>query len=157
MMGGVSPETCWASYKYEIKFWYTVASCWIFFVNYTMMHGSTNIKHTYNRSCIQCLHADALGFNATQYMNCVTGSETVAWQKIPYSYWFQKHVVSAPCLSTEGLLRFYFSWTFLTAYSTEKMESNTNKASQKCALLIYDEAGNSNKLPLLAFLPLLTA
>ena len=22
----------------------TVASCWIFFVNYTMMHGSTNIK-----------------------------------------------------------------------------------------------------------------
>ena len=46
MMGGVSPETRWASYKYEIKFWYTVASCWIFFVSYTMMHGSTNIKFT---------------------------------------------------------------------------------------------------------------
>ena len=31
MMGGVSPETCRASYKYEIiKFWYIVASCWIF-------------------------------------------------------------------------------------------------------------------------------
>jgi hypothetical protein len=31
MMGGVLPETCWASYKYEImKFWYIVASCWIF-------------------------------------------------------------------------------------------------------------------------------
>jgi len=31
MMGGVSPETCWASYKCGIiKFWYTVASCWIF-------------------------------------------------------------------------------------------------------------------------------
>jgi hypothetical protein len=29
MMAGVSPETCWASYKYEIKFWYTVASCCI--------------------------------------------------------------------------------------------------------------------------------
>jgi len=43
MMGGVSPETCWASYKYEIKFWYTVAFCWIFFVNYTKMHGSTNV------------------------------------------------------------------------------------------------------------------
>jgi hypothetical protein len=28
MMGGVSPETCWASYKYGIiKFWYMVASC----------------------------------------------------------------------------------------------------------------------------------
>ena len=31
MMGGVSPKTCWASYEYGIiKFWYTVASCWIF-------------------------------------------------------------------------------------------------------------------------------
>jgi hypothetical protein len=31
MMGGVSPETCWASYRYGIiKFWYIVASCWIF-------------------------------------------------------------------------------------------------------------------------------
>jgi hypothetical protein len=31
MMGGVSPETCWASYKYGIiKFRYIVASCWIF-------------------------------------------------------------------------------------------------------------------------------
>ena len=31
MLGGVSPETCWASNKYEIiKFWYIVASCWIF-------------------------------------------------------------------------------------------------------------------------------
>jgi len=48
-MGGVSPETCWASYKYEIKFWYTVASCWIFYVNCTMMHGSTNIKWLINR------------------------------------------------------------------------------------------------------------
>ena len=33
MIGGMSPETCWASYKYEIKFWYNVASCWTFFVN----------------------------------------------------------------------------------------------------------------------------
>jgi len=31
MMGGVSPETCWASYKYGIiKCWYIVAYCWIF-------------------------------------------------------------------------------------------------------------------------------
>ena len=31
MMRGVSPETCWAPYKYGIiKFWYIVASCWIF-------------------------------------------------------------------------------------------------------------------------------
>jgi len=31
MMGSVSSEKCWASYKYGIiKFWYTVASCGIF-------------------------------------------------------------------------------------------------------------------------------
>jgi len=31
MMGGVSSETCWASYKYGIiKCWYIVASFWIF-------------------------------------------------------------------------------------------------------------------------------
>jgi len=31
MMGDVSLETCWASYKYGIiKVWYIVASCWIF-------------------------------------------------------------------------------------------------------------------------------
>jgi len=29
----------------ELKiFCYTVVSCWIFFVNYSMMHGSMNIK-----------------------------------------------------------------------------------------------------------------
>jgi len=34
MMGDVSPETCWALYKYEIiTFWYIVASCWNFFMN----------------------------------------------------------------------------------------------------------------------------
>jgi len=31
MTDGVSPETCWASYRYRIiKFWYIVASCLIF-------------------------------------------------------------------------------------------------------------------------------
>jgi hypothetical protein len=30
MMIGMSPEKCWALYKYGvIKFWYIVASCWI--------------------------------------------------------------------------------------------------------------------------------
>jgi len=42
MMGSVSPETCWASYKYEIKFWYTVGSCWIFNVNYTLSSNYTS-------------------------------------------------------------------------------------------------------------------
>jgi hypothetical protein len=40
MMGGVSPETCWVSYKYGIiKFWYIVASCWIFYFESYMWFG----------------------------------------------------------------------------------------------------------------------
>jgi hypothetical protein len=43
MMGGVSPETCWASYKYEIiKFWYTVASCWIFLYELKLLYKAIN-------------------------------------------------------------------------------------------------------------------
>jgi hypothetical protein len=49
------PKTCWASYKYEIKFWYTVPSCWIFFVNYTMMHTSTNIKYVDFMFFVPCI------------------------------------------------------------------------------------------------------
>ena len=39
MMGGVSPDTCWPSYKYGIiKSWYIVASCWIFFMNWPIIN-----------------------------------------------------------------------------------------------------------------------
>jgi len=39
MMDGVSPETCWALYKYGvIKFWYIVASCWIFLYELHSFH-----------------------------------------------------------------------------------------------------------------------
>jgi hypothetical protein len=41
MMGGVSPETCWASYKHGIIHCLLDFSLW----NCTMMHGSTNIKY----------------------------------------------------------------------------------------------------------------
>jgi hypothetical protein len=43
MMGGVSPETCWVSYKYGIinfvTFLHLVGS---FCMNFTILHGSTN-------------------------------------------------------------------------------------------------------------------
>ena len=44
MMGIASPETCWASWKYGIiKFWYIVASCWIFL--YELNHGNRNAEN----------------------------------------------------------------------------------------------------------------
>ena len=46
MMGGVSPETCWASYKYGIINFDTLLHLVGFFLckNCTVMHGSTNVK-----------------------------------------------------------------------------------------------------------------
>jgi len=45
MMGCVSPETCSASYKYGIiKFWYIVASCWIFLYELHFLKLYTNLS-----------------------------------------------------------------------------------------------------------------
>jgi len=45
MMGSVSPETCWALCNYGIiKFDTLLHLVGFFFMNFTMMHGSTNIK-----------------------------------------------------------------------------------------------------------------
>ena len=50
MMGGVLPETCWASYKYGIiKLWYILHPVGFFFMDFTMMHGSTNIKFIFTQ------------------------------------------------------------------------------------------------------------
>jgi len=38
-------ETCWAfNERWNNKFYYKVASCWLFLQSHTMMHGSMNIK-----------------------------------------------------------------------------------------------------------------
>jgi len=45
MMSGVPLETCWAfNERWNNKFCYKAASCWLFLLNHTTMHGSVNIK-----------------------------------------------------------------------------------------------------------------
>ena len=45
MMSGVPLETCWAfNERWNNKFCYKVASCWLFLLNHTTVHGSMNIK-----------------------------------------------------------------------------------------------------------------
>jgi hypothetical protein len=45
MMSGVPLETCWTfNERWNNKFCYKVASCWLFLLNHTTMHGSINIK-----------------------------------------------------------------------------------------------------------------
>jgi hypothetical protein len=46
MMSGVPLETCWAFNKlWNNKFYYKVASCWLFLLIHTTMHGAMNIKY----------------------------------------------------------------------------------------------------------------
>jgi len=45
MMSGVPLETCWAfNERWNNKFYYKVASCWLFLLSHTAMHGSININ-----------------------------------------------------------------------------------------------------------------
>jgi len=45
MMSGVPLKTCWAFNKrWNNKFYYKVASCLLFLLIHTTMHGSMNIK-----------------------------------------------------------------------------------------------------------------
>jgi len=56
MMGGVSPETCWASFKYEIiKFWYIVASCLNFFYELYYPRISSKSRHFTEGINLWCL------------------------------------------------------------------------------------------------------
>jgi hypothetical protein len=45
MMSSIPLETCWAfNERWNNKFCYKVASCWLFILIHTAMHGSINIK-----------------------------------------------------------------------------------------------------------------
>ena len=45
MMSGMPLEICWAfNERWNNKFYYKVASCWLFLLSHTTMHGSMNIK-----------------------------------------------------------------------------------------------------------------
>ena len=50
MMSGMPLETCWAfNERWINKFYYKVASCWLFLLSHITMHGSMNIKnHNYS-------------------------------------------------------------------------------------------------------------
>jgi hypothetical protein len=53
VMGGVLSKTCWDSYKYGIiKFWYIVASCWIFFMNALLLLPKEQLKLHIKWDCL---------------------------------------------------------------------------------------------------------
>jgi hypothetical protein len=49
MMSSMPLETCWAfNERWNNKFYYKVASCWLFLLSHTTMHRSMNIKGSIN-------------------------------------------------------------------------------------------------------------
>jgi hypothetical protein len=75
IMGGMSPETCWASYKYgTIKFWYIVASCWIFLYELNLHFLSCNARTSEMKvtTLVQWQVRYPLLLEATQVANLVT-------------------------------------------------------------------------------------
>jgi len=83
MMGGMSPETCWASYMYGIiKFWYIVASCWIF-------HPKNCIGHNLNKKLNRSVHLQEKSMteaDITSLSNILTRKKKKwSWNKLPPS------------------------------------------------------------------------
>ena len=65
MMGGVSPETCWAIKKHwNNKFYYTVASCWFFL--WDLYYDARIHEHQARHKCMQI----ELSFCAYHPVNC---------------------------------------------------------------------------------------
>jgi hypothetical protein len=81
-MSGMPLETCWAfNERWNNKFYYKVASCWLFLLNHTTMHGSMNIKciYMYVRICTctgshhtHCVYGLATGLHLRENKNIRT-------------------------------------------------------------------------------------
>ena len=57
MMSGVPLETCWAvNERWNNKLCYKVASCWLFLLSHTTMHGSMNIKKKHCVTSNKCIN-----------------------------------------------------------------------------------------------------
>jgi len=77
MMSGIPLETFWAFNElWNNKFCYKVASCWLFLLNHTTMHGSMNIKSNLTiltPKVICILYLRKVSF----CMDCCVGKRTV--------------------------------------------------------------------------------
>jgi hypothetical protein len=72
MMGGVSPETCWAIKKHwNNKFYYTVVSCWFFLWDIYYDTGIREHQETNSRLSQFCQHASRWRFETKNLRSIV--------------------------------------------------------------------------------------
>ena len=110
-MGGVSSETCWASYKYEIKFWYTLASCWIFYV-----------KHILSLCILRIISILSLSrLKNAWYLYCIEMLSA------------RNKLFILQILVTRSSGFYWFPYTLFTTWSTQKMTSECHKYAADAA------------------------
>ena len=81
MIGGVSPETCRALYKYGIiKFWYFVASCWIFL--YELYYDARMHEHQVYFCLSTSLSADPSFYVPPQSLRLIMLSSHLTWMSL---------------------------------------------------------------------------
>jgi len=79
MMSGVSLETCWAIKKHcNNKFYYTVASCWLFLYDYDAIDKWTSSLHdvTFQKSAISLWKPELLNKIIVKYHTVIVSSLT---------------------------------------------------------------------------------
>jgi len=87
MMSGVPLNTCWAvNERRNSKFCYKAASCWLFLLSHTVMHGSMNIKLIYKNNV-----------TSQKFLFCTVNKLPCSWshfasQNPPHTYTHRKNV-----------------------------------------------------------------
>jgi len=80
MMGGVSPETCWAIKKHcNNKFYYTVASCW-FFLWEELLSCSQNLISSVSTWSLNPIQRWTEGGTLSWTLKCVSQYHICIWK-----------------------------------------------------------------------------
>ena len=109
-MSGTPLETCWAfSERWNNKFYYKVASCWLFLLIHSTMHGSMNIKFVHLWVCMQTLQE--------QHARTLLSSTTCYWGYLPRLATKRPSRAVARCGSAEWDLFMLHAWWCSTTFS----------------------------------------
>ena len=92
MMSGMPLETCWAfNERWNNKFYHKVASCWLFLLSHTTLHGSVNIKHdTLLQLSERKIFVPYVGLR---------GMKTCKWKKVKFKCLFSDYLLEKTLFS----------------------------------------------------------
>jgi hypothetical protein len=153
MMGGVSPETCWASDKCGIiKFWYVVASCWVFF--FQLYYDARSHERQTLQFCpwVEALHVSSFSTTLPLYGRSLrlllfTNETNVKTPRCRFSAWlsYTRRSVSCCLTASTHCPDIPIKWTTGTSstsfHKTREDGGSLFKTSNLCVHELYDERG----------------